>query len=241
VNTQDRFPEFLEDQREFFDRLITDDWNTYLDSGWDDARGREVAAVMRVCDPRRVLDIGCGCGFHDVELARYPGVEHVVGIDYSEKSIETANREYPHPRVTRQVADARTFTGDPFDLIVSFQVVEHLSEPRELLAACARNARPGGVVAVVTPNRRRLDNRWQQLRGRPPQLIDPQHFREYAPSELASLANDLPLRHVRTIGIDARFVPPRLGRNVLPGRLARLLARAVPSLSSSYAVVWRRM
>jgi SAM-dependent methyltransferase len=240
VRAQDTFPEFVEDQRAFFDRLITDDWDTYVSPEWDAVRRKEVRTILDHTDAKRVLDIGCGCGFHDVEFASAPGVVEVVGIDYSEKSVETAEREYPHPRVRRTVADAFTFRDEPFDLVVSFQVIEHLTDPRAFLETCAKNAAIGGTVAVVTPNRLRLDNRWQTLRRRPALLIDPQHYREYAPSELRDIAAGLPLAHVATVGLSAQFVLPRLGRNIVPARAGRRLARLAPSLSSSYAQFWRR-
>lgn len=241
ARTQDRYPEFLEDQREFFDTLITADWETYLDPEWDAVRRREVEAIMsRVAGPR-VLDAGCGCGFHDAEIANWPGVEEVVGIDYSAKSIETAEREYPHPRVRRRVADILEPLGEaPFDLVVSFQVVEHLTEPREFLQALAANAAPGGAVAVVTPNGRRLDNRLRRLRGKAPEAIDPQHYAEYSPCELVGLAAGLPLEPLATVGLSASFLLPRLGRQVLPQRFGRMLAARVPAISSSYAQIWRR-
>lgn len=242
ARTQDRYPEFLEDQREFFDTLITADWETYLDPEWDAARRREVNAILSRVSARRVLDVGCGCGFHDVEIANRPGVEEVVGIDYSEKSIETAEREYPHPRVRRRVADVFAPLGEePFDLVVSFQVVEHLTSPRDFLAALAANALPGGAVAVVTPNGRRLDNRVRRLRGKAPELIDPQHYAEYAPRELVELGAGLPLVPLATVGLSAGLIVPRLGRQALPPRVGRLLAARVPAISSSYAQIWRRV
>ena len=66
-----------------------------------------------------------------IRKGQIDGIEKVVGIDYSEKSIETAEREYPHPLIERYVSDFlkdKEFILDkgPFDLVVSFQVIEHL-------------------------------------------------------------------------------------------------------------------
>lgn len=236
---QERYPEFLADQREFFDHLVTEDWSTYQSAAWDETRRREVAAVLGHAPARRVLDVGCGCGFHDVEIAEWPGVEEVLGIDYSPRSIETAEREFPHMRVRRRVADIFDLQEDPFDLVVSFQVIEHVTSAVDCLRACARNVKPGGVVAVVTPNGARLDNRMRRLRGKPPELLDPQHFREYTPRELHELAAELPLEPLATIGLSATFTVPRLGRQVIPSRAGQLIASCFPSLSSSFVQLWR--
>jgi 2-polyprenyl-3-methyl-5-hydroxy-6-metoxy-1,4-benzoquinol methylase len=238
-SAQDRYPEFMADQREFFDRLVTEDWRTYQSAEWDETRRREVAAVLRRAPARRVLDVGCGCGFHDVEIAESPGVDEVVGIDYSPRSIETAEREFAHPRVRRSVADIFEFQEEPFDLVVSFQVIEHLTSPVRFLEACLRNVRAGGVIAVVTPNGSRLDNRLRHLLGKAPELLDPQHYKEYTQRELGELAAPLPLEPIATVGLGARLTVPRLNRQVLPPPIGRLLARGLPSVSSSIAQLWR--
>jgi 2-polyprenyl-3-methyl-5-hydroxy-6-metoxy-1,4-benzoquinol methylase len=239
-STQDRYPEFMADQREFFDRLVTEDWSTYESAEWNDTRRREVAAVLSRASAKRVLDVGCGCGFHDVEIAECPGVDEVVGIDYSPRSIETAEREFPNPRVHRFVADIFEFEQEPFDLVLSFQVIEHLTSPLEFLEACLRNVRPGGVVAVVTPNGDRLDNRLRRLLGKPSELLDPQHYREYSPRELRDVAATLAMQPLATVGLSARLTLPRVNRQVLPAPTGRLLARTLPTVSSSFAQLWRR-
>lgn len=197
---------YLEDQRAFFDRLITQDWETYLSPHWDRVRQLEVQEILRLlpAPPKRVLDVGCGCGYHDVQFARHAGVERVVGIDYSEKSIEQASTHYPHPRVERYVADifdeGQSGGLGRFDLVASFQVLEHLSRPHEFLARCADLAAAGGHVAVVTPNRLRAKNRLRLLLGRPPRMIDPLHFAEYTIDEVVAMGQGIGLRAVGFFG-----------------------------------------
>ena len=107
-STQEKYPTFLEDQRQFFDELITEEWDTYQSADWDRRRRLEVDSLFRLVTPRRVLDVGCGCGFHDVLMAERPGVEGVTGIDYSARSIEMAGHFYAHPKVSRGVEDIAT-------------------------------------------------------------------------------------------------------------------------------------
>jgi SAM-dependent methyltransferase len=234
-----RFPTYLEDQREFFDSLITEDWDSYHSAAWDRTRRAEVAEIMRVAPARRVLDIGCGCGFHDVVIAEHPDIVEVVAVDYSPRSIEVAEREYPHPNVRRAVADVFELDRGDFDLVVSFQVIEHVSWAFEFLRACARQARRGGAVAVVTPNRARLDNRWRRLRGREPELLDPQHYHEFTPSELKALASELPLERLATFGVGMTFTVPRFGWAAIPESIGRRAGARFPELANGFGQIWR--
>lgn len=96
---QKHFPNFLEDQRAFFDELITKDWDSYISADWDFVRKYEVRKMFEIIRPQTIIDIGCGCGFHDREMAEYDFVTRVDAIDYSSASIAKANEFYPHKKV----------------------------------------------------------------------------------------------------------------------------------------------
>ncbi|HNY27860.1 MAG TPA: class I SAM-dependent methyltransferase [Candidatus Sumerlaeota bacterium] len=188
MTVQDRYPEYLPDQREFFDVKITEDWAQYRNERWDRTRRFEIARLFGIVRPRRILDVGCGCGFHDAEMARYPFVEAVEAIDYSARSVEKAQEVYPHAKVRRRVADIGELTAEePYDLVVSFQVIEHTPDDLEFVRQCARCVRPGGAVAVFTVHRLRPYNRVRMRYGKPPEMEDPMHKREYVPADLARL------------------------------------------------------
>lgn len=190
-----RYSQFQNDQRQFFDELITEDWDTYKSEEWDYTRTFEVKQLFKRVKPARILDIGCGVGFHDAVMADYPFVEHVDAFDYSEQSILRANLEYPHNKINRFVADYSSFKVEqPYDLVVSFQVFEHLTEPEKYLAFSVRACRPGGTVAICTPNRLRLDNRILTFKGQPPGLIDVMHFREYTAQEIFEMGRQFNLK-----------------------------------------------
>jgi SAM-dependent methyltransferase len=231
--TQRRNPHYVADQRAFFDELVTKEWDTYDDPRWDAVRRYEVARLFEVVQPRRVLDVGCGCGFHDKVMAGYPFVEQVVGIDYSPASVGAAEREYPHLKVRRQVADIRSFEAEPFDLVVSFQVVEHVDDPQGFLDAC--RVLSSGAVAVFTPNRKRLENRLRRLVGKPPALSDPQHFAEYTTDEIAELAG---MEVLAAFAYGMSLHLPKLG-SVIPHGMGIRLGRRLPALASHCAVVLR--
>ena len=189
----ERYRNYQEDQRQFFDELITEDWATYDLPDWDESRKYEIKLLFDRIQPQTVLDIGCGCGFHDQEMAIYPFVNSVVGIDYSSKSIEAANKYYPHAKVKRFVADLRTYDEGRYDLVVSWQVFEHLSDPFAYMTNAVRLLSPDGYLVISTPNKYRLRNILRILRGKAPEFCDPQHFTEYSITEIRRISSGYPL------------------------------------------------
>jgi SAM-dependent methyltransferase len=111
----------------------------------------------------RVLEIGCGYGRNLVALASLPGA-HVVGSDPALAELARANSERlaPLPAGQRervglvQQEDLRLpFRDDAFDLVVLWQVLEHVFEPHRkqgVLDEALRVTRDGGHVLVETPN-----------------------------------------------------------------------------------------
>lgn len=237
---------FIEDQRQFFDQLITQDWDTYINPLWDQTRQIEVQEILKLVPaPKRVLDVGCGCGYHDLIFAESTTVEHVLGIDYSSKSIEQAQHHYPHLKVKRCMADIfehEKFINQfgRFDLVTSFQVIEHLKNGQTFLEACANCAASKGYIAVVTPNRDRLKNRIGKLLGRKPTLIDPLHFVEYSIKDLLELGRQVGLNYIGCFGhsIDLSFKGIHLLKT---SSLAIELGRLIPSSwSQVIGVVFQR-
>ena len=166
-----------------------------MSKDWDLSRRFEVSQLFSRIQPKTILDVGCGCGFHDLEMAQYPFVEQVEAIDYSAKSIERANKEYPHPKVSRCKADLGNFQPQKtYELVVSFQVFEHLDKPEAYLQLCRRVCGGNGRIAIFTPNRRRLRNVLRGLRGLPPELCDPQHFKEYTALEISGMGRECGLK-----------------------------------------------
>jgi len=195
---------YIEDQRGFFDKLITQDWETYQSNLWDIQRKFEVSQILRfISKPKSVLDVGCGSGYHDVVFAQKSFINLVVGIDYSVKSISQAKKHYSHPKVKRFVANFLSSNSElknigQFDLVVSFQTIEHLTDPVKFINVCKQHVVLGGYIAIVTPNRRRLENRVRNFLGHNDRKIDPMHYSEYTKKELKDLGKSLGLRFVNS-------------------------------------------
>jgi ubiquinone/menaquinone biosynthesis C-methylase UbiE len=100
-----------------------------------------------------ILDIGCGTGYGTSELAQC-GLS-AVGIDIAPEAVAYARAHYSQPnlRYVAASATALPFADSTFDLVTGFEVIEHLSEWRGLLAEARRVLRPEGVFLVSTPNK----------------------------------------------------------------------------------------
>jgi SAM-dependent methyltransferase len=104
-----------------------------------------------------VLDIGCGTGYGSAELART--ARSVTGIDVASNAVEYASGHYLHGDQGRALRWAQAsclalpFPDASFDLVVAFEVIEHLADWQGMLAETRRVLAPGGQFVVSTPNR----------------------------------------------------------------------------------------
>lgn len=220
VEANDR--KFRSNQASFFDNWFKDG-DHFESSTWNSARIYEVESILKEISPRTILNLGCGVGFHDLEFAKHHEVIKVVGVDYSANSIIAANHHYPHPKVSRYVADFMEMEEtSKFDLVTSFQVIEHLDFAEAFLGKCANLTNEKGYVAIFTPNRLTIINRLRKLAGRQMQVIDPMHFEEFTEVELESLGKTSKLRKIKTFSHSLSFRVPGSTLNLIPRKLERL-------------------
>lgn len=111
------------------------------------------AFAARLARGKRALDAGCGAGYGSAELAR--AAQSVVGIDCAAEAVEFARAHYPAPNLAFEQAscEALPFGDGAFDLIVAFEVIEHLREWRAFLREARRTLAPNGQFIVSTPNK----------------------------------------------------------------------------------------
>jgi len=112
------------------------------------------ALARRFAAGKRVLDAGCGTGYGSAELAQSAAA--VTGVDISADAIEYASASYPIPglRFLESSCTAMPMPAESFDLVVAFEVIEHLTDYRALLTECARVLTREGLLIVSSPNKR---------------------------------------------------------------------------------------
>ena len=133
----------------------------------------------------RVLDLGCGSGHGTATLAG-PG-RAVVGFDRVRPD-RASRREGAH--FVRGTLERLPLRPASFELIMSFQVIEHLEDPTPYLEAIARLLAPGGKALITTPNLLMSDG------------VNPYHVHEYRSEEFGDRLRDH-FAEVELLGIGA--------------------------------------
>jgi SAM-dependent methyltransferase len=133
--------------------------------------------VAQLVSGRTVLDAGCGVGYGSAMLA-HAGAREVVGVDLSPKAVAAADAAAP-AQASFTVGDvhALPFEAGRFDVVVCFEVIEHVEGQDGVIAELARVLAPDGVLVISSPNRDVYP------------AGNPHHLHEYIPEELrAALA-----------------------------------------------------
>lgn len=128
-----------------------------------------------------VLDVACGTGYGSHMLAKH-GAKSVMGIDISAEAIDIATRKYMLQNVAFYVGNATSLpTADAaFDVVISFETIEHLVDHQAYLNELKRTLRPGGTVVISTPDKAV----YNALNGNIP---NPYHVHELSDYEFYSL------------------------------------------------------
>ncbi len=128
--------------------------------------------ACRLVAGRRVLDAGCGVGYGTAML-RNAGAGETTGVDSAAAILDVARETAPEG-LTYEVADVAQlpFPNGHFDVVVCFEVIEHVDDPDAVLDEFKRVMAPDGILVLSSPNRDRT------VPG------NPHHRYEYTPGEL---------------------------------------------------------
>jgi SAM-dependent methyltransferase len=148
--------------------------------------------AAKLVSDAEVLDVACGAGYGSALLARR--AKHVLGADISAETIEHARSTYAAlTNLEFRQADcaALPFAAGSFDVVVSFETVEHIEAQEKFLDEVRRVLRPDGLVILSSPNKLEYSER----RG----FTNPYHVRELYRDELtAFLVSRFP--HIQWFG-----------------------------------------
>lgn len=160
--------------QEFMDRLYGQGYHANEEKvpghGW--SRVGFLEPVLKRYGPEeslRILDFGCGQSKVPKKL-REMG-HKVLGVDVTPP-------RHPHPdRITRNLPDLQ-LAPEQFDVVYSFQVFEHLSEPAPIFRELIRITKPGGYILIhtdmETPERKEGFSNWWYV-------LPPDHIRKAPP------------------------------------------------------------
>ncbi len=132
---------------------------------------------------KNVLDIACGTGYGSKMLA-LGGAKSVLGGDIDQESIALARAKYQQAGVRFEVMNGIEMAAEDgsFEVVISFETIEHIKEAEKFVAELARVLKSQGRLILSTPNR---------IATKKLGIKNPFHVREFNREELwAILKND---------------------------------------------------
>jgi len=151
---------------------------------------------------RSVLEIGCGIGTYSRRARER--VARLVCVDVQPAYARTVARQFTGDRgvavVLGELGGGLAFRRGSFDTIVCLNVIEHIEDDGDAVAAMAGWLRPGGTLLVQVPAHRWLLGSIDDALG---------HYRRYSPNDLAGL--------LEAEGLEVVVRPRRLFAAAVPG------------------------
>jgi SAM-dependent methyltransferase len=173
------------------------------------------------CRGRAVLEAGCGEGYGADLIA---GVaNHVIGLDYDEPAVAHVRARYPRVDMRHGNLAALPLSEGAVDVVVNFQVIEHLWDQSQFVSECFRVLRPSGLLMVSTPNRITFSPGSDTP-------LNPFHTRELNAAELTELLVAAGFTVASMLGVfhgsRLRELDAKHGGSIIDAQIARALADA---------------
>ena len=187
-------------------------------------------ALLRPSD--KLLEVGSGRGFF---LRLTQGrVQSAMGLELNQEAIRNKVTSHEiHAEMVEQCA--RTRAGS-FDLVCSFQVLEHVTNPASFIYSCVQCVKSGGLIAFSTPNIEHavFANRQDAFD------LPPHHVGHFSPEVYRRLAGKYGL-HLQSIHRQGRYDPRGGGLKSMLKRLANTAHRTIHGPGACVLAVFRKI
>ena len=168
-------------------------WNKYIFPASEDARRLRIFVprvdkVLAFCEKYGVqtdslLEIGCAFGTFCVEMQSRDKFKRIVGVEPTPGLAETSRQK--GIEVIEEVIENIHFSEeDRFDVVVNFEVIEHIFSPKDLILQSKKLLKKNGLFIVTCPNGQGFDF---QVLGDKCNSIDHEHLNYFNPKSLAIL------------------------------------------------------
>jgi len=119
---------------------------------WRAGQQRRLEMIVKAAGKRihgMILENGCGVGMYVEHLSPFGGT--VIGLEYDfERALEAGSNS---PHILNAAGESLPLPSSTFDLILSHEVIEHVSDDRLAIREMIRVLKPGGRIALFCPNR----------------------------------------------------------------------------------------
>jgi len=170
-------------------------WNKYIFPATEDARRENIfrpraERVKEICDRHGkaggvLLEVGSGFGTFCAEMQRIGGFSRIIAVEPTPDLSNTC-RERGIEVINKPVEQV-SFGRDEIDVIVSFEVIEHLFSPRDFLIKCRDILSPGGLLVLSCPNVKGFDIMVLQALS---VSVDAEHLNYFHPDSLSLLLGE---------------------------------------------------
>ena len=149
--TQEAILKLYKDEAYYNSNISGQGYDEYLEisENWEKTFTLRLKQVAPYKSSGRALDIGCGPGYF-LSAAQKMGFD-VYGLDPSDYIVQMAQKTWGD-RVKLGLIESANYERESFDLIVAFDTFEHIYDPKKFLQAIHGFLKPGGVLAITTPD-----------------------------------------------------------------------------------------
>lgn len=169
----------------------------------------------------RILDVGCGDG-HFLAVAKRKGWE-VFGTEYTDEAVAVSRAK----GIQIHQGSIQDYTADAFDVITSFEVLEHINDGQEHVRKINSLLRNGGLFYFTTPNFNSFSRRW--LGGKWNVIEYPEHLTYYTVRTVTKLLRGAGFekRSMRTTGFSPQRFKLSVGTATRAGNSDESLRNAI--------------
>lgn len=165
----------------FYEQLQTQDWY------YQEDKPEYLYARRHVPEHASVLEVGCGKGAFRAFL---PDSAAYTGLEFNDEAVRKARDQGLD--VLKQPVEAHAAAGRRYDVVCSFQVLEHVEQPGSFFHACVEALRPGGKVIIAVP----AQDSFLAVAANSPLNMPPHHLTRWTDRALHNLARREALERV---------------------------------------------
>ncbi|MBL7933195.1 MAG: class I SAM-dependent methyltransferase [Bacteroidia bacterium] len=190
TNLQFYFPFKLDGDQRFYEELSGKEWY------YDQERWEHLEVISRIHSNEHLLEIGSGDGAFLTKLKNNKAV-HCTGLEFNPNAIKRG-REKGIDLAQQSISDHVKQQAGKYDVVCSFQVMEHISEIHSVLLDSIKALKPHGRLVIAVPNN---DAYFLKDNIHPSRYLNmpPHHVNLFTENSLSALVKIYPLRLVEIV------------------------------------------